>query len=56
MHFPVMSQDNMIKLECTVCKNPNYRSLKNKKKLKGRLELEKFCSTCGKHATHKETK
>lgn len=51
-----MSQENMIKLECTSCKNANYRSLKNKKKLKGRLELEKFCGTCGKHVTHKETK
>lgn len=47
----------MIKLECTVCKNTNYRSLKNKKKLKGRLELMKLCpKVCKKHTTHKETK
>lgn len=51
-----MSQDNMIKLECTVCKTTNYRSLKNKKKLKDRLEMSKHCPECGKHTTHKETK
>lgn len=51
-----MSQDNMIKLECTSCKSGNYRSLKNKKKLKERLVLSKHCRTCGKHVDHKETK
>lgn len=51
-----MSQENMIKLECTACKTANYRTLKNKKKLKDRLEIKKFCPECGKHVTHKETK
>lgn len=51
-----MSQDNMIKLECTVCKTLGYRSHKNKKTLKERLELSKFCKRCGKHTDHKETK
>jgi len=51
-----MPQDNLIKLECTECKRTNYHSTKNKKKLKVRLELEKFCQWCRKHATHKETK
>ncbi|MEK9155170.1 MAG: 50S ribosomal protein L33 [Patescibacteria group bacterium] len=51
-----MSQDNLIKLECTVCKSLNYRSRKNKKILKDRLELKKFCEACRKHVTHKETK
>lgn len=51
-----MSQENMIKLECTVCKTLNYRSLKNKKKLKDRLEVKKHCPICGKHTLHKETK
>lgn len=51
-----MSQDNLIKLECTECKKVNYRSRKNKKTLKERLELNKYCSTCGKHTVHKETK
>ncbi|MFA5946587.1 MAG: 50S ribosomal protein L33 [Patescibacteria group bacterium] len=51
-----MSQDNLIKLECTVCKSLNYRSKKNKKTLKDRLELLKHCKPCKKHTPHKETK
>lgn len=52
-----MSQDNLIKLECTVCKHVNYHSAKNKKTIKGRLEIMKFCSaSCNKHTLHKETK
>ncbi|MDP2709212.1 MAG: 50S ribosomal protein L33 [bacterium] len=51
-----MSQDNMIKMECTVCKRVNYFSRKNKKTLKNRLELSKFCEHCKKHTPHKETK
>ncbi|MDP3964285.1 MAG: 50S ribosomal protein L33 [bacterium] len=51
-----MSQDNLIKLECTVCKKVNYHSHKNKKTLKNRIELKKFCNSCKKHTSHKETK
>jgi len=51
-----MSQDNLMKLECTECKRVNYYSHKNKKTLKGRLEMKKFCKFCGKHLKHKETK
>lgn len=51
-----MSQDNMIKLECTECKNVNYFSRKNKKTLKERLQLSKYCKFCKKHTPHKETK
>ena len=51
-----MSQDNMIKLECTGCKRINYNSHKNKKTLKERLEIKKFCKFCKKHVSHKETK
>lgn len=51
-----MSQDNMIKMECTECKKTNYFSRKNKKTLKGRLELSKYCRSCRKHTVHKETK
>lgn len=51
-----MSQDNLIKFECTVCKHVNYHSNKNKKTLKNRLELKKFCTWCNKHTVHKETK
>jgi len=52
----VMSQDNLIKFECMVCKKVNYFSTKNKKKIKTRLELKKLCKTCKKHTLHKETK
>ncbi len=51
-----MPQDNMIKLECTECKRVNYFSRKNKKTLKNRLELKKYCKHCKKHTPHKETK
>jgi large subunit ribosomal protein L33 len=51
-----MSQDFMIKLECTECKRVNYNSHKNKKVIKERLELNKFCNSCKKHTPHKETK
>jgi large subunit ribosomal protein L33 len=51
-----MSQDNLIKMECTTCHRVNYYSQKNKKTLKNRLELSKFCRWCKKHETHKETK
>lgn len=51
-----MSQENLIKLECSVCKRVNYFSHKNKKTLKNRLELKKYCKWCKKHTAHKETK
>ncbi|HMB66055.1 MAG TPA: 50S ribosomal protein L33 [Patescibacteria group bacterium] len=51
-----MSQDNMIKMECTECKKINYFSRKNKRTIKDRLQLKKFCSNCGTHTIHKETK
>lgn len=58
-YFPyitaTMSQDNMISLECTGCKTVNYHSRKNKKTLKTRLVMNKFCKQCG-HHEHKETK
>ena len=51
-----MSQVNMIKLECTECKRINYYSRKNKKTLKDRLEIKKYCKHCRKQTLHKETK
>ncbi len=51
-----MSQDNLIKLECSSCHRVNYFSRKNKKKLKARIEMKKFCEWCDKHVGHKETK
>jgi len=51
-----MSQDNMIKLECTECKRVTHHSTKNKKNNKARLELSKYCKFCKKNTPHKETK
>ena len=45
-----------VKLECTVCKNRNYDTTKNKKNTQERLELKKYCPFCKKHTVHKETK
>jgi large subunit ribosomal protein L33 len=46
----------IITLECTVCKQRNYSTTKNKRANAEKLELSKFCKFCRKHANHKETK
>ncbi|MDD2785819.1 MAG: 50S ribosomal protein L33 [Patescibacteria group bacterium] len=51
-----MSQDNICKFECTNCKTITHHSQKNKKTIKQRLELKKFCNKCKSHQMHKETK
>jgi len=51
-----MPQDNLIKLECSECRHINYYSRRNKKAVKERLSLKKFCSWCKKHTLHKENK
>lgn len=51
-----MPQENLVKLECSVCHRINYFTRKNKKKIKNRLELKKHCKWCRKHTLHKETK
>ncbi|MFH0854825.1 MAG: 50S ribosomal protein L33 [bacterium] len=51
-----MSQDNLLKMTCSVCKQNNYFMYKNKKKLKEKLELKKFCKWCKKHTLHTEKK
>ena len=40
-----------IALQCTVCKEINYLTSKNKKNTEG-----KFCSRCNKTTAHKEKK
>jgi len=51
-----MSQDNLMKLQCSECRSVNYFSRKNKKKLKEKLELNKHCKKCRAHKVHKEIK
>ncbi|MBR2138723.1 MAG: 50S ribosomal protein L33 [Bacilli bacterium] len=45
-----------IALQCTVCKNINYLTSKNKKNTEGKLEVKKFCPSCNKTTAHKERK
>jgi len=51
-----MSQDNLLRLKCTVCKRANYYTSKNKKKVERKLEYKKFCKWCKKQTPHKEAK
>ncbi|NLB48342.1 MAG: 50S ribosomal protein L33 [Erysipelotrichia bacterium] len=43
-------------LRCTVCREENYLTSKNKKNNPNRLELNKFCSVCRKVTVHREKK
>ena len=55
--MPSQERANRVKMQCTVCKQVNHFTRKNKKTLKERLELKKLCVKCGrKHTLHKETK
>ena len=56
MVIVIMSQDQLIKLNCSVCKRTNYWSRKNKKKVERKIELKKFCKWCKKRTVHKEAK
>jgi large subunit ribosomal protein L33 len=47
---------DIITLECTVCKERNYSTTKNKKTHSGRVEYKKFCRFCSQHTAHKETR
>ncbi len=51
-----MSQDNLIGLACSVCKHVNYFSKRNKKKVKAKIELKKYCKWDKKYTLHKEAK
>ncbi|HLR61780.1 MAG TPA: 50S ribosomal protein L33 [Lentibacillus sp.] len=43
-------------LACTLCASRNYTTSKNASKQPERLEIQKYCKTCGKHTLHRETK
>ncbi len=51
-----MSQDRLIKLQCSKCKRVNYWSSKNKKLVTRKIELAKFCKWCKGSTKHVETK
>lgn len=51
-----MSQDNLIKMACSECKQNNYYTYRNKKKIKEKLEVKKYCKWCKTHTVHNEKK
>jgi large subunit ribosomal protein L33 len=51
-----MTRENLVKLRCEVCKSINHFTTRNKKKIKEKLELKKFCKKCKKNTVHKEMK
>ncbi|MDD2203162.1 MAG: 50S ribosomal protein L33 [Bacilli bacterium] len=46
----------LVTLQCTECKEENYRTPKNKKNTPDRLELKKYCDRCQKTTVHREKK
>ncbi len=46
----------IILFQCTDCKNKNYSTMKNKKNTTEKIQIKKYCRSCMKHTTHKETK
>jgi large subunit ribosomal protein L33 len=51
-----MAQENLVKMKCTVCNEVNHYTTRNKKLIKEKLELKKYCKFCRKNTPHKETK
>lgn len=49
-------KDNMAKMKCLVCARITTYTKRNKKKVKEKLSLEKYCNFCRKHTTHNESK
>lgn len=45
---------DLVKLACTVCKEENYHTDKNKRNTPDRLEFNKYCPRCRKHTEHRE--
>ncbi len=47
---------SILSMACADCKGRNYQTTKNKKNIKDRLRLKKFCPRCRKHTEHAETR
>ncbi|WP_461181519.1 50S ribosomal protein L33 [Virgibacillus kimchii] len=45
-----------IVLACSICASRNYTTRKNRLANPERMEVKKFCKTCGEHTLHRETK
>ncbi|MGC8460862.1 MAG: 50S ribosomal protein L33 [Candidatus Dormibacteria bacterium] len=50
------AKSSIITLQCSVCKERNYTTVKNKRNDPDRMELQKYCSRCRSHTAHRETK
>jgi large subunit ribosomal protein L33 len=46
----------ILSMACADCKERNYQTTKNKKNVKERLRLKKFCPRCRQHKEHAETR
>lgn len=46
----------IIHLQCQDCKRKNYSTTKNKRTTTAKLELSKFCRSCGGVKVHREAK
>ncbi|MFH1146140.1 MAG: 50S ribosomal protein L33 [Pseudomonadota bacterium] len=46
----------IVTLGCTVCKQRNYSTTKNKRTTPEKLEFKKYCRFCRTHTVHKESK
>ncbi|NCU41109.1 MAG: 50S ribosomal protein L33 [Candidatus Moranbacteria bacterium] len=49
-------KERMVKFRCSLCDRITHYSKRNKKKLKEKLELSKYCRFCKKNTLHKEVK
>jgi large subunit ribosomal protein L33 len=45
-----------VTLACEECKRRNYQTTKNRRNDPDRIEMRKFCRSCGQHTPHKETR
>ncbi|MEK7494593.1 MAG: 50S ribosomal protein L33 [Patescibacteria group bacterium] len=46
----------MVKLKCGTCARITHYTKRNKKKVKEKLALSKYCRFCMKNTTHNESK
>ncbi|MEI9966303.1 MAG: 50S ribosomal protein L33 [Candidatus Moraniibacteriota bacterium] len=49
-------KDTMAKMKCSVCGRITHYSKRNKKKVKEKLALSKYCNFCRKNTPHTESK
>ena len=51
-----MANRSIVSLECSVCRERNYSTTKNKRTTQEKLVFSKYCKRCRKHTEHKESK